>query len=76
MAQTFTSIGEVLQDLQKRAKNRSQADKSVGSENINQYECPKCKDKGFILKNIPDLDQEGNQKTWPNGTPKFYETIV
>ena len=40
-----------------------------------KYDCPKCKDKGFILKNIPDLDEEGNQRKWPTGQPKFYETM-
>lgn len=50
-------------------------DKSEGLENENQYDCPTCKDKGFLLKNIPDLDMDGNQKIWPNEQPKFIETL-
>lgn len=40
-----------------------------------QYECPLCEDKGFTLKNIPDVDEEGNQRSWPNGSLKYIETM-
>lgn len=49
--------------------------KSEGSENENQYDCPLCKDKGFTIKNIPEMDSNGNQKVWPNGSPKYLETL-
>ncbi|WP_419096053.1 ATP-binding protein [Rossellomorea pakistanensis] len=66
-----------MDDLQKKAMmTPSQAVKSDGSENKNQYDCQKCKDKGFILTNLPDFDDDGEQRTWPNGTPKFLETLL
>lgn len=68
----FTSIGEVLADLQARAKSRSSVTKSEDTET---YNCPNCKDKGFVLENDPDLDEEGNQKSWPSGLPKFIEIL-
>lgn len=39
------------------------------------YSCKACKDKGFILENIPALDEEGNQKVWPTGKPMFVEIL-
>lgn len=45
------------------------------SENENQFKCPTCKDKGFVLKDIPELEEDGSQKTWPNGEPKMVETL-
>lgn len=46
-----------------------------GSESESLYDCPLCKDKGFILKNIPDLDIDGKQRVWPSGQLKFIETL-
>lgn len=45
------------------------------SEDTESYNCPKCKDKGFILENIPAVDDEGNQRLWPTGQPMFIETL-
>lgn len=55
--------------------NRSQAGKSEGLEREDRFDCPKCKDKGFIMKNIPDMDDDCNQRVWPNGQLKFIETL-
>lgn len=67
------SIAEVMAELQARAiRNQSSMAKSVGIEN---YSCPKCKDKGFLIENVPDIYEDGTQKTWPNGTLKFIETL-
>jgi DNA replication protein DnaC len=68
----FKSIAEVMADLQEKAKTRSQAAKSEDSK---KYTCSKCKDKGFIIVNIPDLYPDGEQKLWPNGNLKFIETF-
>lgn len=70
----FNSIAEVLADLQKKIENRSSGISSAGYQE-EKYDCSICKDKGYILKNIPDLDDAGNQRTWPNGKPKYYETM-
>ncbi|MBL5768004.1 ATP-binding protein [Bacillus sporothermodurans] len=75
MERRFTSIAEVLADLQNKAENRSQVDKSGDSENASQYNCPTCKDKGFLLVKEPELNEDGLQKTWPNGTPKMIELL-
>ncbi|QJX63009.1 ATP-binding protein [Niallia circulans] len=69
------SIAQVMEELQKRVANRSQGTKSDGSENEIKYNCSKCEDKGFYLEDIPDLDDEGIQRKWPNGELKFYLTM-
>jgi DNA replication protein DnaC len=61
-----------MADLQEKAKNRSLAAKSEGSE---KYSCSRCRDKGFILENVPELNIDGSQKQWPNGNPKYIETF-
>ncbi|MED4052954.1 ATP-binding protein [Niallia taxi] len=55
--------------------NRLQVGKSVGLENDKRYTCSFCKDKGYYLEQVPDIDEEGNQRKWPNGKDKFYETM-
>lgn len=62
MEKRFHSIAEVLADLQKKSKNPSLETKSEG---IESYNCSACKDKGFILENVPALDEVGNQRVWP-----------
>ncbi|MGC4378290.1 ATP-binding protein [Fictibacillus sp. Mic-4] len=77
MTKRFSGIQDVLADLQKKAAIQLQAAKSADSGRESQnYNCPNCRDKGFVIKNIPDLDENGNQKTWPNGLPKFIETLI
>jgi DNA replication protein DnaC len=61
-----------MADLQKKAKIQSPVGKSEDSK---VYSCSLCKDKGFILENTQDLDEEGNQKVWPSGKLKFNETL-
>uniref|UniRef100_UPI00406D3D23 DnaA ATPase domain-containing protein n=1 Tax=Cytobacillus sp. FSL W7-1323 TaxID=2921700 RepID=UPI00406D3D23 len=63
------SVEDVLSNLRAKMEQKG----SVACEP--EYDCPECKDKGFILKNIPDLDLDGNQRSWPNGELKFNETI-
>lgn len=45
------------------------------SEDTKSYSCYACKDKGFILENIPDLNEDGTQRVWPKGQLKFIETM-
>jgi DNA replication protein DnaC len=68
------SIAEVLAELETRVRNHStsSATKSVDTE---AYNCQKCKDKGFLLENVPALNHEGQQRVWPNGSPMFHEVF-
>lgn len=55
--------------------NRLQVGKSAGLANGQTHSCSFCQDKGYYLENVPDLDNEGIQRRWPNGQLKFYETM-
>jgi DNA replication protein DnaC len=74
MERKFHSIADVLADLQAKTKNRSTF-LETKSVDIESYSCSTCKDKGFILENIPVLDDEGNQKIWPTGLLMFTEVL-
>lgn len=65
-----------MSDLQKKAENQSPAERSADSEIQTHYSCSLCNDKGFILRNVPDLDELGVQRKWPNKKPKFIETLI
>lgn len=61
-----------MEELQARVKTQSSATKSVDTKD---YSCLKCRDKGFILENVPALNHEGKQREWPNGNPMFIEVL-
>jgi DNA replication protein DnaC len=61
-----------MEELQARVKNQSSATKPADTEN---YSCLKCRDKGFLLENVPALNHEGKQRVWPNGNPMFIEVL-
>lgn len=61
-----------MEELQARVKNQSSATKSADTE---IYSCLKCGDKGFTLENVPALNNDGQQRVWPNGNPMFMEVL-
>jgi DNA replication protein DnaC len=62
-----------MADLQEKAKrNQSSVTKQV---DIDNYHCLVCKDKGFILENIPALNFKGEQRFWSNGKPMLLEVL-
>lgn len=46
--------------------------RSADTEN---YSCHACKDKGFLLENVPALNVEGQQRIERNGQPMFIEIL-
>src|SRR5579875_999629 len=72
MERRYQNIAEVLADLKRKNKNLSSGIRSEGSET---YNCPACKDKGFILEKIPELREDGTQRLWPTGQPKYIEVL-
>ncbi|WP_078382632.1 ATP-binding protein [Sutcliffiella halmapala] len=65
-----------MSDLQKKAMIRSQEVRSEDLGRESQYDCPSCKDKGFILKSVPELEGDGTPKLWASGLPKKIETLI
>jgi DNA replication protein DnaC len=61
-----------MADLQEKAKIQYSGTKQ---EDSNTYTCANCKDKGFLLQMIPDIDETGNQKQCPNGQLKTIEVF-
>jgi DNA replication protein DnaC len=60
-----------------KVKDPSLGVKSGESVGRKLYECNECMDKGFKLRKVPDLKEDGiTQNTWPNGELMFIETLI